>query len=240
MAQLSGSERQRYVAKLFTRISKHYDVMNTIMTFGMHHQWKRLTAKLTTEGLSGLALDIATGTGDLSLQLAKNEDITYSIGIDLIPEMINLASDKSRKTAVNHKTTFLVGDALNLPFPNSTFACATAGFSLRNMPDLRQALTEMARVVEPNGRVTTLELTPMNRSLQSKLFRIYFHKVVPIIGHLITGDKSAYTYLPESVDYFIGCDKLSELMTSIGLVEVGYRKVGFGTVAIHYGIKPSS
>jgi len=240
MAQLSGSERQRYVAKLFTRISKHYDVMNTIMTFGMHHQWKRLTAKLTTEGLSGLALDIATGTGDLSLQLAKNEDITYSIGIDLIPEMINLASDKSRKTAVNHKTTFLVGDALNLPFPNSTFACATAGFSLRNMPDLRQALTEMARVVEPNGRVTTLELTPMNRSLQSKLFRIYFHKVVPIIGHLITGDKSAYTYLPESVDYFIECDKLSELMTSIGLVEVGYRKVGFGTVAIHYGIKPSS
>ena len=238
MAQLSGSERQRYVAKLFTRISKHYDVMNTIMTFGMHHQWKRLTAKLTTEGLSGLALDIATGTGDLSLQLAKNEDITYSIGIDLIPEMINLASDKSRKTAVNHKTTFLVGDALNLPFPNSTFACATAGFSLRNMPDLRQALTEMVRVVEPNGRVTTLELTPMNNSLQSKLFRIYFHKAVPIIGQLIARDKSAYKYLPESVDYFIECDKLSELMTSIGLVEVGYRKVGFGTVAIHYGIKP--
>ena len=93
MAQLSGSERQRYVAKLFTRISKHYDVMNTIMTFGMHHQWKRLTAKLTTEGLSGLALDIATGTGDLSLQLAKNEDITYSIGIDLIPEMIFIIVD---------------------------------------------------------------------------------------------------------------------------------------------------
>jgi demethylmenaquinone methyltransferase/2-methoxy-6-polyprenyl-1,4-benzoquinol methylase len=238
MAQLSGSERQRYVAKLFARISKHYDVMNTIMTFGMHHQWKRITAKLTTEGLSGLALDIATGTGDISLQLAKNEDITYSIGIDLIPEMINLASDKSRKTAVNHKTTFLVGDALNLPFPNSTFACATAGFSLRNMPDLRQALTEMVRVVEPNGRVTTLELTPMNNSLQSKLFRIYFHKVVPIIGQLIARDKSAYKYLPESVDYFIECDKLSELMTSVGLVEVGYRKVGFGTVAIHYGIKP--
>ena len=173
MAQLSGSERQRYVAKLFTRISKHYDVMNTIMTFGMHHQWKRITAKLTTKGLSGLALDIATGTGDLNLQLAKSEDITYSIGIDLIPEMITLASEKSRKTGANHKTTFLVGDALHLPFPNSTFACATAGFSLRNMPDLRQALTEMARVVKPNGRVTTLELTPMNNSLQSKLFRIF-------------------------------------------------------------------
>ena len=238
MAQLSGSERQRYVAKLFTRISKHYDVMNTIMTFGLHHQWKRITAKLTTKGLSGLALDIATGTGDLNLQLAKNKNITYAIGIDLIPEMITLASEKSRKTKANFKTTFLVGDALNLPFPNSTFACATAGFSLRNMPDLRQALTEMVRVVEPNGRVTTLELTPMNNSLQSKLFRIYFHKVVPIIGQLIARDKSAYKYLPESVDYFIECDKLSELMTSIGLVEVGYRKVGFGTVAIHYGIKP--
>lgn len=238
MAQLSGSERQRYVAKLFTRISKHYDVMNTIMTFGMHHQWKRITAKLTTKGLSGLALDIATGTGDLNLQLAKNKNITYAIGIDLIPEMITLASEKSRKTKTNFKTTFLVGDALHLPFPNSTFACATAGFSLRNMPDLRQALTEMVRVVQPNGRVTTLELTPMNNSLQSKLFRIYFHKVVPIIGQLIARDKSAYKYLPESVDYFIECDKLSELMTSIGLVEVGYRKVGFGTVAIHYGIKP--
>ncbi|SVE34779.1 uncharacterized protein METZ01_LOCUS487633, partial [marine metagenome] len=210
----------------------------TIMTFGMHHRWKRITAKLTTKGLSGIAIDIATGTGDLNLQLAKHENISHSIGLDLIPEMINLASEKSRKTEGDHKTTFLVGDALNLPFHNSTFACATAGFSLRNMPDLRQALTEMARVVEPNGRVTTLELTPMNNSLQSKLFRIYFHKVVPIIGQLIARDKSAYKYLPESVDYFIECEKLSELMTSIGLVEVGYRKVGFGTVAIHYGIKP--
>jgi len=154
--------------------------------------------------------------------------------------MINLASAKSTKAGLTHKTNFLVGDALNLPFTNSTFACATAGFSLRNMPDLRQALTEMVRVVEPNGRVTTLELTPMKKTLQSRLFRIYFHRIVPIIGQLITRDRSAYKYLPESVDYFLECDKLSELMENVGLVEVGYRKLGFGTVAIHHGIKPSS
>ena len=140
MATLKGQERQKYVADLFSRIAKHYDLMNTLMTFGMHRRWKKSTAKLTCTNLSGVALDIATGTGDLAVQLAYQPGIKHSVGIDLIPEMINLAKLKSNKIKLSEKTTFIIGDAVNLPFPDNTFACATAGFSLRNMPDLNAAI----------------------------------------------------------------------------------------------------
>ena len=237
MATLKGQERQKYVAELFSRISKHYDLMNTLMTFGMHHRWKKSTAKLTCTNLTGVALDIATGTGDLAVQLAYQSGIEHSVGIDLIPEMINLAKLKSSKINLSEKTTFITGDAVNLPFPDNTFACATAGFSLRNMPDLNTAIKEMVRVVKPGGRITTLELTPMNNGLQASIFRFYFHRIVPLVGYIIARDKSAYTYLPQSVDYFLDSDSLAEVMRSAGLEDVGYRKVGCGPVAIHYGTK---
>ena len=237
MATLKGQERQNYVADLFSRIAKRYDLMNTLMTFGMHHRWKKTTAKLTCDNVSGVALDIATGTGDLAVQLAYQSGIEHSVGIDLIPEMIDLAKSKSDKAKLSEKTTFIIGDAVKLPFPNNTFACATAGFSLRNMPDLNTAIKEMVRVVQPGGRITTLELTPMNKGLISRLFRFYFHRVVPLVGYIIARDRSAYTYLPQSVDYFLESDSLAEVMRSAGLVDVGYRKVGCRTVAIHYGMK---
>ena len=237
MATLKGQERQKYVADLFSRIAKHYDLMNTLMTFGMHRRWKKSTAKLTCTNLSGVALDIATGTGDLAVQLASQPGIKHSVGIDLIPEMINLAKLKSNKIKLSEKTTFIIGDAVNLPFPDNTFACATAGFSLRNMPDLNTAIQEMVRVVKPEGRITTLELTPMNNGLRGRIFRFYFHRIVPLVGYIIARDRSAYTYLPQSVDYFLESDGLAEVMRSAGLLDVGYQKVGCGTVAIHHGIK---
>ena len=105
------------------------------------------------------------------------------------------------------------------------------------MPDLNTAIKEMVRVVKPGGRITTLELTPMNNGLQASIFRFYFHRIVPLVGYIIARDKSAYTYLPQSVDYFVDSDSLAEVMRSAGLEDVGYRKVGCGTVAIHYGTK---
>ena len=132
----------------------------------------------------------------------------------------------------------MLGDAVELPFPDGAFACATAGFSLRNMPDLRRALAEMVRVVRPGGRVTTLELTPMPHGLQSHLFRWYFHRVVPLVGRVVAGDRSAYTYLPQSVDYFLEADRLAELFRELGLVEVGYLRLGMGTVTLHWGNRP--
>lgn len=237
MTQLQGDEKQRYVADLFARISGRYDLMNTLMTGGMHHYWKRKTARLASHGLTGVGLDIATGTGDLAFALARQPGIGNAVGVDLLPEMLSIAHTKSRKMGLQSGVFFAVGDALLLPFPDNTFACATAGFSLRNMPDLPQALSEMVRVVEPGGRVATLELTPMGQGIKSSLFRVYFHRLVPIVGQLVAGDRSAYTYLPQSVDYFLEADRLSDLFRQVGLTDVGYVPLGFGTVAIHYGVK---
>ena len=238
MAQLRGEARQRYVADLFSRISPRYDLMNTLMTGGMHHRWKRRTAALTAAGLEGPALDIATGTGDLAFAIAAHPGVNHAVGVDLLPEMLSVGLRKSRKRGLQERVTLLAGDALALPFPDDTFACATAGFSLRNMPDLPAAIGEMVRVVRPGGRVTTLELTPMNRGLKAGLFRLYFHRVVPLMGQLVAGDRAAYTYLPQSVDYFLQAGRLAELFRRTGLVDVGYVPLGFGTVAVHHGTKP--
>ena len=242
MAHLSGEAKQTYVADLFARIAGRYDLMNSLMTGGMHHRWKRLTARITAEGLTnpGIAIDIATGTGDLAFALQRQPNIQSAIGVDLLPEMIGLAQNKKAKIPASENVSFLVGDALSLPFPDGAFTCATAGFSLRNMPNLPQTIAEMARVVCPGGRVTTLELTPMPAGPKTALFRLYFHHIVPHIGQVVAGDRTAYTYLPQSVDYFLQADRLAALFTHAGLTNVGYRKLGFGAVAIHYGTKPLS
>ena len=238
MTQLQGETKQRYVADLFTRISHRYDLMNTLMTGGMHHRWKRQTARLATQGLTGKALDIATGTGDLAFALVRQPGVEHAVGVDLLPDMLALAQVKSRSQYIDQHVTLITGDALTLPFPDNAFACATAGFSLRNMPDLPLALSEMARVVRPGGRITTLELTPLSAGIKSRFFRLYFHRLVPLMGQLIAGDRSAYTYLPQSVDYFLEASRLSDLFRRVGLVDVGHVALGFGTVALHYGTKP--
>ena len=181
MTQLQGEAKQRYVADLFARISRRYDLMNTLMTGGMHHRWKRQTARLTTQGLSGKALDIATGTGDLAFALVCQPGVEHVVAVDLLPEMLAFAQVKSRSQYIDQHVTLITGDALTLPFHDNAFACATAGFSLRNMPDLPQALTEMARVVRPGGQITTLELTPLSIGIKSRLFRFYFHRFVPLM-----------------------------------------------------------
>lgn len=240
MANLDGEARQTYVADLFARIAGRYDLMNSLMTGGMHHRWKRRTARIAAEGQSGTAIDIATGTGDLALVLGQHHGISRAVGVDLLGEMIALAQEKKSRASAPERVSFLLGDALSLPFPDATFACATAGFSLRNMPDLPAAISEMARIIRPGGRMTTLELTPMPSGLKTSLFRLYFHRMVPFIGQIVAGDRTAYTYLPQSVDYFLDADRLAGLFRQVGLVDVGYRKLGFGTVAIHYGTKPNS
>ena len=245
MAALTGADRQRYVADLFARISRRYDLMNDVMTLGMHRGWKRQTAALAAQDAwetgPGPALDVSTGTADLAQQLARLPALSGAgvpvLALDLLPEMIAIARHKEAKRN-GGIVRFVVGDALSLPFPDESFACATAGFSLRNMPDVRMAIGEMARVVRPGGRVALLELSPMEKGIRARLFRVYFHGLVPLAGRLLAGDQAAYTYLPQSVDHFYGADELADVLTECGLARVGYRRLGFGTVCLHWGDKP--
>jgi len=240
MAHLTGESKRRYVAGMFARIVGRYDLMNDLMTAGLHRRWKREAARVSSYGLQGKALDVSTGTGDLVLALARCPGIDQAVGVDLLPQMVTAARKKATERRLGGKTAWALGDVLQLPFPEATFACATAGFSLRNMADLRGALAEMVRVVRPGGRITTLELSPMPGGPKSVLIRWYFHRLVPLIGQIVAGDRAAYTYLPQSVDRFLEADHLASLLRDLGLTGVGYSRLGFGAVTLHWGDRPSA
>ena len=235
---LKGDAKARYVAGMFARIARRYDLLNTVMTGGMHHRWRKLAARLATEGVNGVALDVATGTGDFAFALAKRPGVHSAVGVDFVAEMVALARLKAQRRHASEKVRFAQADALSLPFPDDTFICATSGFSMRNVTDVARAVQEMARVVRPGGRVVILEISPFERDgLFPRLFRFYFHRVVPLVGGILSGDREAYTYLPRSVDIFLHAPELARLMEEAGLENVSYRKAGMGSVAVHVGEK---
>ena len=235
---LLGEAKRRYVAELFARIAPRYDLMNTLMTAGMHHRWRNAAAATASRGLEGTALDVATGTGDLALALAGRRGIQRTMGLDILPDMAGRARRKALSKGLDGSAQFLVGDALYLPFPNDSFACATSGWGLRNMPDVKGGLEELVRVVRPGGRVVSLESMPLQGGPFRLPFRLFFHHVVPLMGQLIAGDRAAYTYLPQSVDKFLSVDDVARLFREVGLVDVGYRRMGLGAVAVHWGTVP--
>ena len=241
MADLKGEARARYVASLFARISHRYDLLNTVMTGGLHHRWRRLAALRASEGLDGPALDVATGTGDFAFALARRPGIGPVVGVDFVPEMVSLATKKGEHRQTTRQVIFLQGDALALPFPDDTFACATSSFGLRNLTDAPSALAEMTRVVRPGGRVVVLEIIPIERNGPlPMLVRFYFRRLVPILGGVLTGDWQAYTYLPQSVETFHRAGDLTQMMEMAGLQEVRHSKLGMGSIAILTGEKPGT
>lgn len=221
---------------MFARIARRYDLMNTVMTGGRHRAWRRLAVRQGRPA-GGRALDVCCGTGDFALELARHGAAAV-VGVDFGREMLALAAGKAQAAGLSDRVQWQLADALEMPFPDGAFICATSGFSLRNVDDVGRALREMARVVAPGGRVAVLELTPVRSRLFGPVFRAYFRGVVPLVGGLVVGDRGAYTYLPDSVLAFPTADALADLMRQAGLVDVRYRLLALGTVALHLGVKP--
>lgn len=248
MAHLQGPEKARYVAAMFARIAGRYDLLNTVMTAGQHHRWRRHAARMAVQGIDGdgrhtpergPALDVATGTGDLAIALARRSEVTRVVALDLLPEMLCLAQSKVRRSGLGHKIDLMRGDALSLPFSEYSFHFTTAGFSMRNVSDVGQALAEMARVTRPGGCVLVLEAMPVRRAgLFGRAYHLYFRHIVPLLGALLAGNWEDYSYLPESVYAFSDAQEFASLMEQTGLRDVRYRLVGLGTAAIHMGTKP--
>ena len=236
-AQLgTGPDKARFVAQMFSRIARHYDLMNGLMTFGMHHSWRRVAARQTIPSPEGPALDLATGTGDLALELRELHPHRNIVGADFSEGMLAVARDKVRAAGDAGRIRLVAADALALPFDDRAFACVTSAFLLRNLTDLRQGLAEMKRVTRPGGRVVALEITQVDAPGFRPLFRFYFHRIVPRIGRLVARDNEAYAYLPQSVDRFLAPADLALLMESVGLRDVTWRRLGLGSVTIHTGI----
>jgi demethylmenaquinone methyltransferase/2-methoxy-6-polyprenyl-1,4-benzoquinol methylase len=239
MAHLRGQERQEYVARVFARISSRYDLLNSVMSGGRHHAWRRAAVHLAIKERSGSTLDIATGTGDFAVELGRHRKVSRVVGLDITSPMLALARHKVVKKRVASKTDFLRGDAHRLPFADGGFVCITVGFGVRNFPDLPAALAEMSRVLRPGGRLAILEIVHAKKDTPTaKLFRGAFRAVTPWLGALLARDREAYTYLPESVREFLTMDELASLMEQAGFRIIGRRSFALGTVAILVGEKP--
>jgi demethylmenaquinone methyltransferase/2-methoxy-6-polyprenyl-1,4-benzoquinol methylase len=232
-----GRLEEDQVRAMFDRIAALYDRMNTVMTAGLHRSWRRRAAELAQVAPGDRVLDVATGTGDLALELAARVAPGGEvIGIDFSQRMLEIARAKARSSGqLDVKVSFQAANALALPFEADEYAAATVGFGARNFSDLECGLAEMVRVVRPGGRVVVLEITTPRRPPLSTFFELWFDRVVPVLGRL-AGDAAAYTYLPSSVKRFPGPERLAECMVRSGLNDVRYLVTGGGIVALHVGV----
>ena len=241
---------------MFDRIAGVYDVMNTAMTAGLHHRWRERAAELARVGPGSRVLDVATGTGDLAIELARRVSPGGEVvGSDFSEGMLARARIKaSGGDGRFEQPRFEWGDALELSYGDGSFDAATVGFGARNFSDLARGLSEMARVVRPGGRVVVLEITTPTRAPLSLFYRVWFDRIVPALGRLAgsalaplsrlrgstpeTTIADAYAYLPNSVKRFPEPAALAAEMERAGLQEISYLLMAGGIVAIHVGTVP--
>ena len=228
-AAAGGVLDEQQVRAMFDRIAGVYDGMNRVMTAGLDARWRSRAADLAALGPGARALDVACGTGDLAVELATRVgDRGEVVGCDFSERMLELARVKAPGIR------FEQANALALPYPDDGFDAAAVGFGARNFSDLRQGLAEMARVVRPGGRVVVLEITTPQRPPLSWFHRVWFDRVVPLLGRL-TGQGEAYSYLPSSVRRFPGPEELAATLASVGLGRIRWVLTAGGIIAIHVG-----
>lgn len=233
-----GTLEEAQVRAMFDRIAGVYDRMNGLMTAGLHHAWRRRAADLAGLQPGSRALDVATGTGDLALELARRVGPDGEvIGTDFSEQMLAQAREKAATHDVAAPIRFEAANALSLPYEDGEFDAATVGFGARNFAELDRGLAEMARVVRPGGRVVVLELTTPRRPPLSTFFELWFDRAVPALGRL-AGDSAAYSYLPSSVKRFPGPEQLAAVMWGCGLRDVRYLVTAGGIIALHVGSVP--
>jgi len=243
MTHLKGEERAQYVQGMFTRIASHYDLMNRLMTFGQDALWRKEVVRragLPSQG--GLLLDLGGGTGDLGFEALRQNPATTPIEVDFTLKMMHVGQVRADSQLPNYPInrspiSWSAADALNLPFLDDTFDAVVSGFLMRNVIDISRVLCEQLRVLKPGGRMVILDTTRPRQSLISPAVSFHMHIMIPMLGRLISGQDDAYEYLPDSSENFLFAEQLAARMVSAGFLEVAFRRLNFGTIAIHWGVK---
>jgi demethylmenaquinone methyltransferase/2-methoxy-6-polyprenyl-1,4-benzoquinol methylase len=231
----TSEERIEVVKRIFNAVTPHYDKLNHIMSARQDVKWRRFTASRLTSG-DRKVLDVATGTGDLAIDITSKWPDTEVIGVDFVRKMMQLGRDKVERKGLANRILYAASDALSLPFQDNEFDVATIAFGLRNIPDRLAALKEMVRVVKPGGKVITLEMTfPRNMGFRW-FFKWYLNNVMPLIGRLISGNSEAYRYLPASIQDFLHPDDLTKLYQLAGLTAIHAIPLTLGITYMHEGI----
>jgi demethylmenaquinone methyltransferase/2-methoxy-6-polyprenyl-1,4-benzoquinol methylase len=225
------------IRNLFDTIAPTYDLLNHLLSLRRDHYWRKKAVQ-ELKGLEGWILDIATGTGDVAIEIIhQNSQHRKVFGLDFSEPMIKRAHRKVLEKRLSPIITLSLGDALSLPFRDSTFSASMIAFGLRNIVKKEQALCEMVRVIKKGGKVIILEFTFPQRGLMRRLYPIYFQRVLPWVGGFISGDREAYAYLPESVFHFASAENYEEMMRRAGLENVDSQSLSGGVASVISGIK---
>lgn len=220
-----------YVREMFGSIARRYDLANHVLSCGIDFYWRARAANIVVGWRPRNIADLATGTGDLALALQKKLPDADITGVDYLPEML----ERARQKGLRH---VLLADAMKLPFSDASFDCITIAFGLRNLEDCSAALTEIARVLNSNGRLLVLEFSLPAQPIVREAYRFYLHRFLPFLGSLLTQKKSAYDYLGDSIEEFPSGNAMCELMQANGYVSPTFEPLTLGIVTIYTCTKP--
>lgn len=233
-------QKRTKVQQFFNSIALKYDFVNTVISLGRDHYWRKFTAAKAEIPPGGKTLDICCGTGLLTMELAKKSGIDGdTIGLDFSESMLAIAQQRYHNSGMRNKVTFIVANADKIPFPEQFFDCVVIAYGLRNIPNYIQAISEIKRVLKPGGRFVSLEMGKPNLPIFREIYYLYLHYWVPLIGMLFTHVQEAYQYFYRSVISFIHPEELTRIYQELGFEQVCCYKLTGGVVAVHRGINPS-
>lgn len=229
--------KRNQVRRMFDSIAPAYDTMNRLMTLGIDRRWRRKTVAEVVGAHPAAILDIATGTGDLAIAMARAAADATVTGVDLSEGMVEVGRRKVAAAGLADRVSLAVADALALPFADNSFDVITVAFGVRNFEHLAEGYGEMLRVLRPGGRLCVLELTPPSSALVKPFYAAYTRGVIPLVGKLISGDSDAYTYLPKSIAAVPAREAMTALIAGAGFAAAAYRSFTFGVCTLYTATK---
>jgi demethylmenaquinone methyltransferase/2-methoxy-6-polyprenyl-1,4-benzoquinol methylase len=225
-----------YVRDMFAAIAPRYDATNKLLTAGADEAWRKRAVALLAAPRGGTILDLCCGTGELSFHLAKTDPAMRIVGADFCAPMLEGARKRAPREDRASAIEFVEADVMAMPYADATFDGATMGFSMRNVVDIVATLRETRRVLKPGARFVNLDVSKAPNPMFRRLFNLYFYGLVPFVGGLVGGSKSAYRYLPNSLTNYPDADELAGRFRTAGFRDVGYVRLAGGAIAIHYGV----
>jgi demethylmenaquinone methyltransferase / 2-methoxy-6-polyprenyl-1,4-benzoquinol methylase len=233
----SKDKKQRYVNRLFETIAPRYDLITRLLSYGMDRGWKRKLISMAAPARSEAMLDLACGTGDITFALAGQLAAGRVVGLDITQGMLGIAERKRDDLKVEN-INFVRADIMKIPFRDESFDCVTAGYALRNVPDIEAALSEIQRVLRPGGRFYSLDFAHPRSKLYRWLYLRYLIVAGSVVGLALHGDADTYRYIPETLKLYPGQRGVRDMMDRAGFARTGFHEFGGGIMAINYGIKP--
>lgn len=235
------SEKSRLVGRVFSNVAQRYDVMNDLMSFGVHRLWKDALIDWLSPSPGAQLLDVAGGTGDIAFRfldkLGSKDSASRATVCDINSDMVSIGVERARQRGMSGRVAFTCGDAQHLPFPGESFDAYTIAFGIRNVTNIDQALTEAFRVLKPGGRFLCLEFSKVDNPILERLYDMWSFNVIPVIGQAITNDRTAYEYLVESIRRFPPQKPFADMISAAGFRQVKWRDLTSGIVAMHSGWK---